>query len=140
KMGNMEGAESACRKAVELNDKDWASWSNLANLLMLQEKFPESYKCFTRALKCKIPAAEKPHIESSIDGMKKIMNARGLTIDGQPLAPPAVTQSAPAPTKAATGKVASTPRKPAPARSNQPTAKRQSGLDAKAYEQWLGDK
>jgi len=141
KLGNLGGAEDACRKAVALNENDWSSWSNLGNLLMLQDKYPESYKCFTRAMKCKIPAAEKSHIESSIEGMKKVMNARGLTIDGQPLEPPAAVSPAPASKKTTTGKVAATSRKlPAVKRSTESSRVKDAGLDTRAYDQWLGDK
>lgn len=95
KLGNLEAAEDASRKAVELNGDDWTGWSNLGNMLMAQEKFPEAYKTFVRAMKCKdIPPQEKTFIESNIDGMKKILKARGLTIDGKPLAPPAVADVA----------------------------------------------
>ncbi len=98
-------------------------------------------KCFSRAMKCKIPAAEKHHIDSSIDSMKKVMNARGLTIEGQSLAPPAVTKPAPVAKKTTNGKVAATRRKPpATNRSNQSIGAKASGLDARAYDQWLGDK
>jgi len=140
KLGNLEGAEDACRKAVALNENDWASWSNLGNLLMLQDKYPESYKCFCRAMKCKIPAGEKSHIESSIDGMKKIMNSRALTIEGKSLESPAADKPAPAAKKAA-AKVAGTSSKPpAAGHSAQSTPANEAGLDAKAYDQWLGGK
>ena len=141
KMGNMEGAIAACRKAAELNPTDWASWSNLGHLLMLQEKFPESYQSFSRALKCKIPAAEKHHIESSIESMKKIMNASGLTIDGKAIEQPTAVKPQAAAKQAAGGSVAAASRKPVAAgRSNQSAGAKKSGLDTRAYDQWLGDK
>jgi len=141
KLGNLAGAEDACRKAVALNESDWASWSNLGNLLMLQDKYPESYKCFTRALKCKIPATEKSQIESSIDGMKKVMNARGLAIDGGPLERPAAVTPAPSSKRTTTGKVAARARKPpAVYRSTYSSRVKDAGLDTGAYDQWLGDK
>lgn len=87
KLNDIESAETAMRKAVELEPYDWTGWSNLANLLMVQEKFADSYQCFQYALKSPgIPAQEKAFIESNIDGIKKIMKARGLSVDGKPLA------------------------------------------------------
>lgn len=141
KLGNMQGAEDACRKAVELNDTDWTSWSNLGNLLMLREAFPEACKCFTQSMKCNIPAAEKEHIMSNIDGMKKIMKARGLTIEGRDLAPPAVPQPATAARKMPAATPTTAPRKTPPTnRSNQLAGARDSALDTSAYDQWLGEK
>ncbi|MBX9691631.1 MAG: tetratricopeptide repeat protein, partial [Cyanobacteria bacterium] len=63
KMNDVAGAEQAYREALKLNDKDWMTWSNLANMLMIQDRFPESLKCFESALKCKVPPEEKDAIE-----------------------------------------------------------------------------
>ena len=91
KLNNLPEAEKACRKACELKTDDWTSWSNLGNILMAQENFPDAYKYFNKAMKCPgIPEAEKTFIETNIDGMKKILKARGLTIEGKDIASPAV--------------------------------------------------
>lgn len=155
KLGNVTEAENASKKAVKLKPDDWTTWSNLANLLMAQDRFPESFRCFNKALKCPgMPESEKTFIESNIDGMKKIMKARGLTIEGKELAPPAVA-GAPASkkrnTKIASKNIgASASRTPsstnasaskAPAlRSNQVTGSKESELDTGAYDQWVGGK
>ncbi len=152
KLGNVTEAENASKKAVKLKPDDWTTWSNLANLLMAQDRFPESYRCFNKALKCPgMPDSEKTFIESNIDGMKKIMKARGLTIEGKDIAPPAVA-SAPS-SKKRNSKIASkdtgassaktsspSATKPAAARPNQLTGSKESELDTGAYDQWLGGK
>lgn len=154
KLGNVAEAESASRKAVKLKPEDWTTWSNLANLLMAQDKFSESYKCFNKALKCPgMPESEKTFIESNIDGMKKIMKAKGLTIEGKEIAPPAVAAASSA--KKRGNKIASsknigapaakgaTPTVPNPktgARSNQLAGSKESEIDTGTYDQWLGGK
>jgi len=163
KMGHLPEAEEASRKAVEMNDSDWTGWANLGNMLMAQEKFPEAYKCFVRAMKCDgIPQEEKTHMESNIDGMKKILKARGYTIDGKEIAPPAVTGVKPAAGKSgvaskAAGASSKTARRAAasapissPAgsistRSHKTSAgalqragAKDSDLNSGAYDQWLG--
>jgi tetratricopeptide (TPR) repeat protein len=153
KMDNLAGAEEASRKAVELNDSDWTGWSNLGNMLMAQEKFPEAYKCFVRAMKCTgIPAEEKTHMESNIDGMKKILKSRGLTIDGTEIAPPVVTsdsaRSGKSVRKTAGGRVAtakssavgsiSAAKRKTTVRSSQMAGSKESEIDSGAYDAWLG--
>lgn len=152
KLGNVTEAENASKKAVKLKPDDWTTWSNLANLLMAQDRFPESFRCFNKALKCPgMPDSEKTFIESNIDGMKKIMKARGLTIEGKEIAPPAVASAQSS--KKRNSKIASkvtgasptkTPSlsatKAAAARQNQLTGNKESELDTGAYDQWLGGK
>lgn len=156
KMGHLPEAEEASRKAVEMNDADWTGWANLGNMLMAQEKFPEAYKCFVKAMKCDgIPAEEKTHMESNIDGMKKILKARGFTIDGKEIAPPAVAaeKGAKASAKSSAGKnsagkvsTKANPReaaqagsKPRPStRSSQTAITKESEFDAAGYDQWVG--
>lgn len=164
KMGHLPEAEEASRKAVEMNDADWTGWANLGNMLMAQEKFPEAYKCFVKAMKCDgIPAEEKTHMESNIDGMKKILKARGYTIDGKEIAPPAVAAEKSIKStggKASAGRVASKagPRvssgstskaaassipasKPRNASSvSQKVGGKESEVDAAGYDQWLDPK
>ncbi len=146
KVGNLAGAEAACRKAVELNDSDWTSWSNLGNILMTQERFPESFKCFTKAMSFKnMPSSERSFIESNIDGMKKIMKARGLTLSGEPLAPPVVNETKPGVVKAskACKKIANkSGDKDAkavgrPIRDVQAAGSNESEFDRKAYDDWV---
>ncbi|MBX9666813.1 MAG: tetratricopeptide repeat protein [Candidatus Obscuribacterales bacterium] len=150
KVGDVAGAEAACRKAVELNHNDWTSWSNLGNILMTQERFPESYRCFTKAMSFKsMPSSERTFIESNIDGMKKIMKARGLTLTGESLSPPAVNDGKSVATKGsgsasgkklagkanAVKKVAGTTTRPT--RDLQGVGSKESELDRKAYDDWL---
>jgi len=145
KLNDVEGAEKASRKAVELNDTDWTGWSNLANLLMAQDKFPEAYKCFQRVLKCDgVPDQEKTFIESNIDGMKKIMKNRGLTLEGKPIAPPAVSAkpaakkiAAKAPVKTA-AKTQGAKAVHKPAQPAQLAGGKDSELDQNAFNEWLG--
>jgi tetratricopeptide (TPR) repeat protein len=161
KMGHLPEAEEATRKAVEMNDTDWTGWANLGNMLMAQEKFPEAYKCFVRAMKCDgIPAEDKSHMESNIDGMKKILKARGLTIDGKEISPPAVAGDRKGkPVAGKTGATASKTGRRASASepisrgskkvgppvgrtsvgASQTAGGKDSDLDSGAYDQWLGN-
>ncbi|MDZ4832456.1 MAG: hypothetical protein SGJ27_01520 [Candidatus Melainabacteria bacterium] len=161
KVGNVQDAEIASRKAVKLKPEDWTTWSNLANLLMAQDKFAESYRTFNKALKCPgMPASEKAFIESNIDGMKKIMKARGLTIEGKEIAPPAVAAagagrkggkstgknvvgkngSGVSATASAGGNRAIAAKTKTAPRTNQLAGSKESELDTNAYDQWLGVK
>lgn len=150
KLGNISEAEKAARKAVNFKPEDWTTWSNLANLLMTQEKFPQAYKYFNKALKCPgMPESEKTFIESNIDGMKKIMKARGFTVEGNLIAPPAVA-GAPSAKKRGKQIASKTIGSDAPKSQAPPAAKaapsahanqlRESEIDTGAYDQWVGGK
>ncbi len=162
KLNNLPEAEKACRKACELKTDDWTSWSNLGNILMAQENFPDAYKYFNKAMKCPgIPESEKTFIESNIDGMKKILKARGLTIEGKDIASPVVAgttskksggktskagSAGKTAAKAAGVKVtgarpagASAAKSAAGARKNQLAGTKESEIDKGAYDQWLGE-
>lgn len=82
KMQDNAGAERAFRKALELNDKDWITWSNLGNMIMMQDRFMEALECFEKAFKCGAPEADKKAMEENIDGIKKILkNKHGIDLD-----------------------------------------------------------
>lgn len=153
KLGNIAEAENASRKAVQLKPEDWTTWSNLANMLMTQDKLSESYKCFNKALKCPgIPDSEKTFIESNIDGMKKIMKARGLTIEGREIASPAVPSASASRKRGSTiatknGGAAGTKaagtvsaKAKTTTRPNQLAGTKEPEIDSSAYDQWLDDK
>jgi tetratricopeptide (TPR) repeat protein len=151
KLGDIAGAVAACRKAVDLNDSDWTSWSNLANLLMTQDNFTEAYRCFNKALKCNIPPSEKTFIESNIEGMKKIMKARGLSIEGNSLMTPLAVPGKIAPAGARAGAIAEKPHKPGEKPDRKPSrptpdsgasASRnamEQDLDPNALNEWVGN-
>lgn len=82
KMQDNAGAEKAFRKALELNDKDWVTWSNLGNMIMIQDRFMEALDCFDKAFKCGAPEADRKAMEENIDGIKKILkNKYGIDLD-----------------------------------------------------------
>jgi|GEM_PF-745076 Tetratricopeptide repeat. len=82
KMQDNAGAEKALRKALELNDKDWVTWSNLGNMIMIQDRFMEALDCFDKAFKCGAPEADRKAMEENIDGIKKILkNKYGIDLD-----------------------------------------------------------
>lgn len=82
KMQDNAGAEKAFRKALELNDKDWITWSNLGNMIMMQDRFQEALDCFEKAFQCGAPEADKKAMQENIDGIKKILkNKYGIDID-----------------------------------------------------------
>lgn len=82
KMQDNAGAEQAFRKALELNDKDWITWSNLGNMIMMQDRFMEALDCFEKAFKCGAPEADRKAMEENIDGIKKILkNKHGIDLD-----------------------------------------------------------
>ena len=167
KLNNLPEAEKACRKACELKTDDWTSWSNLGNILMAQENFPDAYKNFNKAMKCPgIPESEKTFIESNIDGMKKILKARGLTIEGKDIASPVVPSTTSKKVSGKTSKAgsagkpvakvagvkapvsptadgktsrAASAKSPSGARKNQLAGTKESEIDKGAYDQWLGE-
>jgi tetratricopeptide (TPR) repeat protein len=73
KLGDFESAEQAFRQAIKLNDKDWISWSNLANALLKQKRLPETIKTFEKCLKLNPPAKEKEAILRDIGDIKKVL-------------------------------------------------------------------
>ncbi len=153
KLGRTAEAEGACRKALELKPDDWMAWSNLANLLMIQDRYPEAYHYFKGALKCNLPSEERAAIQSNIEGMTKIMKAKGLALDGSSLSPDAIPVDSPGTShskkhkamhsvssSASHQKVASkTFTTHAKEQAVSPKAGTASGdVDMHAYSQWLG--
>lgn len=67
-------AEKAFRKALTINDKDWTTWSDLANSLLKQNRLKETISAFDRCLKCNPPAKEKEAILKDIADIKKVMS------------------------------------------------------------------
>lgn len=76
KVDDYEAAEAAFKTAASLNEKDWMSWSNLANSYLKQDKLEDTIKAFETALKCNPPAAEKEAIIKDIADIKKILSVR----------------------------------------------------------------
>ena len=70
---DFESAEQAFRKALTLNNKDWVTWSNLANALLKQNKLPETVSTFEKCLKLTMPASERALIIRDIADIKKIL-------------------------------------------------------------------
>lgn len=73
KLEDFESAEQAFRKALTLNNKDWVTWSNLANALLKQNKLPETVSTFEKCLKLTMPASERALINRDIADIKKIL-------------------------------------------------------------------
>ena len=164
RMNDVAGAEEAFRHAVELNDKDWTTISNLANLLMIQDRFGDSLKLFEKALKNPdLPKDEREAIHKNIFGIRKIMKNKGLLEDYDRENHPVAAKPAPAGksspkkpvnAKAAGGKRAVAQRaskttaranpartatsKPAPAASSSHVAgDGKTALDGQEYDSWL---
>ena len=76
KLEDFESAEQAFRKALTLNNKDWVTWSNLANALLKQNKLPETVSTFEKCLKLTMPASERALINRDIADIKKILAMR----------------------------------------------------------------
>lgn len=76
KLEDFESAEQAFRKALTLNNKDWVTWSNLANALLKQNKLPETVSTFEKCLKLSMPASERALINRDIADIKKILAMR----------------------------------------------------------------
>ena len=76
KLEDFESAEQAFRKAISLNNKDWVTWSNLANALLKQNKLPETVSTFEKCLKLTMPAKEREAINRDIAYIKKILAMR----------------------------------------------------------------
>lgn len=72
-LGDYDSAEQAFRKALSLNDKDWATWSNLANALLKQKRLPETIKTLEKCLKLNPPAKEKAAMLQDIVDIKKVL-------------------------------------------------------------------
>ena len=132
KMNDLPRSEWAYKQAVKLNPDDWMPISNLANVLMVQDKFQESLDCFNKALKFKeLPDVEKKNILYNIDGIKKIMKNKGLL------------QTKPKSTKVASknkthkkGKKKSSAKVRAKATV---ATKEKPAVDQSSYESWLGE-
>lgn len=76
KLGDYESAEQAFRKALTLNNKDWMTWSNLANALLKQNKLAETVSTFEKCLKLTMPAGERAAINRDIADINKILAMR----------------------------------------------------------------
>lgn len=76
KLEDFESAEQAFRKALLLNNKDWMTWSNLANALLKQNKLTETVSTFEKCLKLTMPASERAAINRDIADIKKILAMR----------------------------------------------------------------
>lgn len=121
KMNDFPRAEWAFKRSIELKGDDWTSISNLANTLMIQDKFSESLTYFQKALKMKdLPKEEKKAILYNIDGIKRIMKNKGLL-----------------PRKTAS-KVKSSRKKKISKNHGKPQAAKASSDEA-SYESWLGN-
>lgn len=73
KLGDYEHSEQSFKKALELNEKDWMPWSDLANVYLKQNKLKEAIATFQRTLKCNPPPAEKAAIQQDILDINKIL-------------------------------------------------------------------
>ena len=138
KMNDLPRAEWAYKQAVKLNPDDWMPVSNLANVLMLQDKFAESLETFNKALKYKDwPEEEKKTIVYNIDGIKKIMKNKGLIQDNKK--PEKVASKAN--NKSKTGKnTKKASQKPSQKTSagNKVVPPKNNAADQQSYEDWIG--
>ncbi len=73
KVGDYTNAEDAYKKSLQLNDKDWMPWNDLANVYLKQDKLKETVATFQRALKCNPPAKDKAAIQQDIIDINKIL-------------------------------------------------------------------
>lgn len=73
KVGDYTNAEDAYKKSLQLNDKDWMPWNDLANVYLKQDKLKETVATFQRALKCNPPAKDKAAIQQDIVDINKIL-------------------------------------------------------------------
>jgi tetratricopeptide (TPR) repeat protein len=74
KLGDFEEAEQALKASIQLDDKDWTPWSNLANVYLKQDKLKEAVATFERTLKCNPPNAERIVILQDIKDINKILS------------------------------------------------------------------
>lgn len=73
KVGDYTNAEDAYKKSLQLNDKDWMPWNDLANVYLKQDKLKETVATFQRALKCNPPAKDRAAIQQDIIDINKIL-------------------------------------------------------------------
>jgi tetratricopeptide (TPR) repeat protein len=73
KVGDFAGAEDAYKKSLQLNDKDWMPWNDLANVYLKQDKLKETVATFQHALKCNPPTKDKTAIQQDIIDINKIL-------------------------------------------------------------------
>ncbi|CAN5487119.1 hypothetical protein BH10CYA1_BH10CYA1_23750 [soil metagenome] len=92
KVGDYTNAEDAYKKSLQLNDKDWMPWNDLANVYLKQDKLKETVTTFQRALKCNPPAKDKAAIQQDILDINKIlrMQAPPPKLANTPATPSAV--------------------------------------------------
>ncbi|MBZ0189877.1 MAG: tetratricopeptide repeat protein [Candidatus Obscuribacterales bacterium] len=134
---NFEGAERAYKQATELKADDWICWSNLANLYMLTDRFSESIVCFEKALAAGPPEPDKKAIGENIDGIGKIMKAKGLSEAGKAKSKKVAAPQPKTIKKPMDSKKQSSPTKSAPATADG--AKCAPTLDKSAYDSWLSE-
>lgn len=73
KVGDYPNAEIAYKKSLQLNDKDWMPWNDLANVYLKQDKLKETVATFQKALKCNPPSKDRAAIQQDITDINKIL-------------------------------------------------------------------
>ena len=88
KRENYVGAEQAFKKAIELRNNDWQSWTNLASANLKQNKLKETIACFQKAMKLPNPPppAERAAIMKDIADINKILSMQKPAVPPQPTA------------------------------------------------------
>ncbi|MBS1956062.1 MAG: tetratricopeptide repeat protein [Cyanobacteria bacterium SZAS-4] len=95
KVGDYTNAEDAYKKSIQLNDKDWMPWNDLANVYLKQDKLKETVATFQRALKCNPPAKDKAAIQQDILDINKILRMQAPPkVANTPAAAPGSANSA----------------------------------------------
>ena len=127
KVGDYSNAEDAYKKSLQLNDKDWMPWNDLANVYLKQDKLKETVTTFQRALKCNPPAKDKAAIQQDILDINKILRMQ---------APPPKVAKTPAPTTTTTttttaGAAGSTTTKKVSSKPQSPTVPTNKAADKK---------
>lgn len=69
KPGDLQKAESAYRKACELDSKDWMNWNALAGNLGSQERYKECRDASVKAMSCNPPADKAVGIKKTIQSL-----------------------------------------------------------------------
>lgn len=71
KPGDLQKAESAYRKACELDPKDWKNWNALAGNMGSQERYKECRDASVKAMSCKPPADKAVGIQKTIQSLNE---------------------------------------------------------------------
>ncbi len=71
KVGNAKEGEVACRKAIDLDPKDWGPWENLANCLDDQGRESEARDAVLMALKKSPPENKRKEFEMAVKELDK---------------------------------------------------------------------